>query len=77
MGLIINEFVILKVVKLKQVEHTLNEKRILQAVEFPFLVRLDAHFKVMNDCYYLFDNVFDNQNQIDINNVYRTFGTFK
>lgn len=36
----------LQVVKLKQVEHTLNEKRILHAIEFPFLVNMVANFKV-------------------------------
>jgi protein kinase A len=35
-----------KVIKLKQVEHTLNEKKILQAISFPFLVNLAYHFKV-------------------------------
>lgn len=34
-----------KIVKLKQVEHTVTEKKILCAVNHPFLVKLDYWFK--------------------------------
>ncbi|CAF2967933.1 unnamed protein product [Rotaria sp. Silwood2] len=33
------------IVKLKQIEHTLSEKKILQAIKFPFLVNLIHSFK--------------------------------
>jgi len=36
-----------KVVKTKQVEHTLQEKKILQAISHPFLVNLKYSFKVL------------------------------
>lgn len=41
-----------KIVKLKQVDHTMSEKKILQAVRFPFLIHLKFSFKD-NDYLYL------------------------
>jgi len=40
-----------KVVKLQQVEHTLSEKRILGAVDFPNIIYMIAHFKDNSNLY--------------------------
>jgi hypothetical protein len=40
-----------KIVKTKQVKHTLSEKRILQAVDFPFIVQLAYSFKDNSNLY--------------------------
>lgn len=34
-----------RIIRLKQVEHTLYEKRILQSMRYPFVVYLEAAFK--------------------------------
>ncbi|KAL5965700.1 cAMP-dependent protein kinase catalytic subunit alpha, partial [Taenia solium] len=40
-----------KIVKLKQVEHTLNEKKILSCINFPFIVALKTFFKDNSNLY--------------------------
>ncbi|BES95358.1 unnamed protein product [Nesidiocoris tenuis] len=42
-----------KVIKLRQVEHSLNEKQILQAIQFPFCVYLEYFFQDNSYLYYV------------------------
>lgn len=46
-----------KIVKLKQVEHTMNEKRILHSISYPFVVGLKFHFKDTTNLYMLMEFV--------------------
>lgn len=46
-----------KIVKMKQVEHTLNEKRILTSTSFPFIVQLAFSFKDTSNLYMILEFV--------------------
>eukprot|EP00800_Vazella_pourtalesii_P018688 TRINITY_DN609_c0_g1_i3.p1 TRINITY_DN609_c0_g1~~TRINITY_DN609_c0_g1_i3.p1 ORF type:complete len:346 (-),score=65.05 TRINITY_DN609_c0_g1_i3:201-1238(-) len=46
-----------KVVKLKQVEHTLNEKQILASISFPFLISMAYSFKDNTNLYMVLEFV--------------------
>lgn len=42
-----------QIIKNKQMDHTMNEKEILQAVKFPFLIHLDYCFKDTINVYFV------------------------
>ncbi|KAK4005936.1 cAMP-dependent protein kinase catalytic subunit PRKX [Daphnia magna] len=46
-----------KVVKKKQVEHTLDEKKVLTAISFPFIVKLEFYFKDNSNLYMVLEYV--------------------
>ncbi|XP_046634587.1 cAMP-dependent protein kinase catalytic subunit 1-like [Daphnia pulicaria] len=46
-----------KVVKKKQVEHTLDEKKVLSAISFPFVVGLEFYFKDNSNLYMVLEYV--------------------
>jgi protein kinase A len=46
-----------EVVRLKQVEHTLNEKKILDIVDFPFLVNMLGSFQDSQNLYFIMEYV--------------------
>jgi hypothetical protein len=45
------------IVKMKQVEHTLNEKKILSSIDFPFIVKLAYSFKDTSNLYMILEYV--------------------
>jgi len=46
-----------EVVKLKQVEHTINEKNILEKLDFPFLVKMLGHFQDSANLYLILEYI--------------------
>lgn len=45
------------IVKMKQVEHTLNERKILSSIDFPFIVKLSYAFKDTSNLYMVLEYV--------------------
>lgn len=45
------------IVKMKQVEHTLNERKILSSIDFPFIVSLAYSFKDTSNLYMVLEYV--------------------
>jgi protein kinase A len=46
-----------EVVRLKQVEHTLNEKKILDIIDHPFIVNMVGYFQDTVNLYFILDYV--------------------
>ena len=46
-----------EIIKLRQVEHTLNEKHILEQLDFPFLVKLFGTFQDSNNLYLVLEYI--------------------
>lgn len=42
-----------RIIKLKQLDHTLYEKRILEAIRFPFIISMDYSFKDNSYVYFV------------------------
>lgn len=46
-----------EIIKLRQVEHTMNEKLILEQLDFPFLVKILGTFQDSNNLYLVLEYV--------------------
>lgn len=62
-----------KIVKMKQVEHIMNEKKILYSTNFSFLVSMAFHFQDNSSLYMVLDFISGGE----MFSVLRSFGRFK